>query len=137
VIGIALGHEDLVDHDDLRHDPVMAAIMGKLTPRRKACAPLAGKSTLSRLEYAPDEGVDRAPPRYHKISHDGPAIERTFVDIALGSQKTSPGVIVINLDATDLPLHGHQEGRFFQATMIATAICRCSCSGAGICWRRS
>jgi hypothetical protein len=113
VIGIALGHEDLVDHDELRHDPLMAAIMGKLTPRRKECAPLAGKSTLSRLEHAPEEGPGHAPPRYHKISHDGAAIERTFVDIALGSQAKPPKVMVIDLDATDQPLHGHQEGRFF------------------------
>jgi Transposase DDE domain group 1 len=113
VIGIALGHEDLVDHDDLRHDPVLAAMLGKLTPRRKECAPLAGKSTLSRLEHSPQEGVVQAPPRYHKISHDGAAIERTFVDIALGSRSKPPPVMVIDLDATDMALHGHQEGRFF------------------------
>jgi hypothetical protein len=113
VIGIALGHEDLVDHDGLRHDPVLAAVMGKLTPRRKECAPLAGKSTLSRLEHAPEEGGVRAPWRYHKISHDGVAIERTFVDIALRSTKKPPAMMVIDLDATDSPLHGHQEGRFF------------------------
>jgi Transposase DDE domain group 1 len=113
VMGIALGHEDLVDHDELRHDPVMATVMGKLTPRRKECAALAGKSTLSRLEHAPQEGPAFAPPRYHKIGHDGPAIERTFVDIALGSQSKAPGMMVIDLDATDSPLHGHQEGRFF------------------------
>ena len=113
VLGIALGHEDLVDHDDLRHDPVIATVMGKLTPRRKECAPLAGKSTLSRLEHAPEEGVSRAPPRYHKISHDGAAIERTFVDFALRSTRKPPPVMVIDLDATDSPLHGHQEGRFF------------------------
>ena len=99
VLGIALGHEDLVDHDDLRHDPVLAAVMGKLTPRRKECAALAGKSTLSRLEHAPEEGVGRAPPRYHKISHDGAAIERTFVDIALRSARRPPPVMVIDLDA--------------------------------------
>jgi hypothetical protein len=113
VIGIALGHEDLVDHDDLRHDPVMAAMLGKLTPRRQQCAPLAGKSTLSRLEHSPQEGVVRAPPRYHKISPDGPAIERTFVDIALRSTRKAPATMVIDLDATDSALHGHQEGRFF------------------------
>lgn len=56
VVGIALGYEDLVDHDHLRHDPVMAVLTGKPTARRKACAPLAGKSTLSRLEHAPQEG---------------------------------------------------------------------------------
>jgi len=113
IVGIALGHEDLVDHDDLRHDPVLAAMLGKLTPRRKACAPLAGKSTLSRLEHSPQEGVAHAPPRYHKISHDGDAIERTFVGIALGSRSRPPPVMVIDLDATDMALHGHQEGRFF------------------------
>jgi len=113
VVGIALGHEDLVDHDDLRHDPVLAAMLGKLTPRRKECAPLAGKSTLSRLEHSPQEGVVHAPPRYHKISHDGEAIERTFVDIALRSRRKPPPVMVIDLDATDSALHGHQEGRFF------------------------
>jgi hypothetical protein len=113
VIGIALGHEDLVDHDDLRHDPVLAAMLGKLTPRRKECAALAGKSTLSRLEHAPEEGAGHAPARYHKISHDGAAIERTFVDIALRSHAKAPEVMVIDLDATDSPLHGHQEGRFF------------------------
>lgn len=113
VFGIALGHEDLVDHDDLRHDPVLAAMMGKLTARRKECAALAGKSTLSRLEHAPEEGPAHAPARYHKISHDGAAIERAFVDIALGSMRRAPETMVIDLDATDSPLHGHQEGRFF------------------------
>jgi hypothetical protein len=113
VIGIALGYEDLVDHDDLRHDPVLAAMLGKLTPRRKECAPLAGKSTLSRLEHSPQEGPVRAPPRYHKISHDGAALERAFVDIALRSRRKAPATMVIDLDATDSPLHGHQEDRFF------------------------
>jgi hypothetical protein len=113
IVGIALGHEDLVDHEELRHDPVLAAMLGKLTPRRKECAPLAGKSTLSRLEHSPQEGAAHAPPRYHKISHDGDAIERTFVGIALGSRSKPPPVMVIDLDATDMALHGHQEGRFF------------------------
>ncbi len=88
-------------------------MLGKLTPRRKECAPLAGKSTLSRLEHAPEEGPVSAPLRYHKISHDGDAIERTFVDIALASRSKPPPVMVIDLDATDMALHGHQEGRFF------------------------
>jgi hypothetical protein len=68
VLGIALGYEDLNDHDELRHDPVMAVLAGKLEARRKACAPVAGKSTLSRLEHAPAEGAAFAPARYHKIS---------------------------------------------------------------------
>jgi Transposase DDE domain group 1 len=108
VFGIALGYEDVVDHDQLRFDPVLATLAGKLTARRKNCAPLAGKSTLNRLEHAPSE-----PARYHKIGHDGAAIERLFVDLLLEAHKTPPGEIILDLDATDDPLHGHQEGRFF------------------------
>ena len=108
VFGIALGYEDLVDHDQLRHDPVLATLAGKLEARRTDCAPLAGKSTLNRLEHAPSE-----PSRYHKIGHDGAAIERLFVDFFLEAHQTPPGQIVLDLDATDDPLHGHQEGRFF------------------------
>ena len=113
VLGIALGYEDLVDHDRFRHDPVMAAILGKLTPRRKECAALAGKSTLSRLEHAPTEGSAHAPWRYHKIEHDAAAIERLFVDVCLDAHRKAPPVMVLDLDATDMPLHGHQEERFF------------------------
>src|SRR5918995_1804900 len=108
VFGIALGYEDVVDHDQLRHDPVLATLAGKLAARRKNCAPLAGKSTLNRLEHAP-----RGPSRYHKIGHDGAAIERLFVDLFLEAHKAPPRQIVLDLDATDDPLHGHQEGRFF------------------------
>ncbi|MGH7189668.1 MAG: IS1380 family transposase [Acetobacteraceae bacterium] len=109
VIGIALGYEDLLDHDQLRHDPVMAAIVGKLTPRRKRCAALAGKSTLNRLEHAPQGATDR----YRKIVHDGTAIEALFVDLFLEAHATPPDEIVLDLDATDDPIHGDQEGRFF------------------------
>jgi hypothetical protein len=108
VFGIALGYEDLIDHDHLRHDPVLATLAGKLTARRKTCAPLAGKSTLNRLEHAPS-----GPNRYHKIGHDPAAIEGLFVDLFLEARKTPPTEIVLDLDATDDPLHGHQEGRFF------------------------
>jgi hypothetical protein len=113
VIGIALGHEDLNDHDELRHDPIMAVLAGKLQARRKACAPVAGKSTLSRLEHAPAEGEAFAPARYHKIGHDRSAIEALFVTLFLEAHERPPERIVIDLDATDDPLHGHQEGRFF------------------------
>ncbi len=109
VFGIALGYEDLLDHDQLRHDPVMAVLAGKLKARRKDCAPVAGKSTLNRLEHAPKG----APTRYHKIGHDSSAIERLFVDVFLEAYGTPPTEIVIDLDATDDPIHGHQEGRFF------------------------
>ena len=108
VFGIALGYEDLLDHDTLRHDPIMAVLAGKLAARRSDCAPVAGKSTLNRLELSRAE-----PTRYHKISHDGAAIERLFVDLFLEAHRRAPEQIILDLDATDDPLHGHQEGRFF------------------------
>jgi hypothetical protein len=108
VFGIALGYEDLIDHDQLRHDPVLATLAGKLQARRKGCAPLAGKSTLNRLEHAPS-GTSR----YHKIGHDPAAIEGLFIALFLDSHTTAPRQITLDLDATDDPLHGHQEGRFF------------------------
>jgi hypothetical protein len=108
VFAIALGYEDLSDHDELRHDPVMAVLAGKLEARRKNCAPVAGKSTLNRLELSKQE-----PTRYHKIAHDRAEIEALFVDLFLDAHKTAPDEIMLDLDATDDPLHGHQEGRFF------------------------
>jgi hypothetical protein len=108
VFGIALGYEDLIDHDQLRFDPVLATLAGKLAAKRKGCAPLAGTSTLNRLGHA-----SSAPSRYHKIGHDAAAIERLFVDLFLEAYKAPPNEIVLDLDATDDPLHGHQEGRFF------------------------
>jgi hypothetical protein len=113
LFAIALGYEDLNDHDKLRHDPVMAVLAGKLKARRQDCAPVAGKSTLSRLEHAPEEGMAFAPPRYHKISHDAEAIEALFVTLFLEAHAKPPKRIILDLDATDDPLHGHQEGRFF------------------------
>lgn len=108
VVGIALGYEDLNDHDQLRCDPVLAVLAGKLAAERSDCAPLAGKSTLNRLE------LSRATPtRYHKISHDPVAIESLFVDLFLDAHEKAPKQIILDLDATDDPLHGQQEGRFF------------------------
>jgi DDE family transposase len=109
VFGLALGYEDLVDHDLLRHDPVMATLIGKLQAGREDCAPLAGKSTLNRLEQSLRGGVGR----YHKIGHDTEAIEALFVTLFLEAHQRPPKPIVLDLDATDDPLHGHQEGRFF------------------------
>ena len=109
VFGIALGYEDLVDHDELRRDPAVAAALGRLSARRPRCEALAGKSTLNRLEHAPAG----ASSRYHKIGHDGTAIERLFVDLFLEAHAAPPDEIVLDLDATDDPIHGHQEGRFF------------------------
>ena len=108
VVGIALGYEDLIDHDVLRHDPIMAVLAGKLAARRRDCAPVAGKSTLNRLELS----TATATP-YHKISHDAGSIESLFVDLFIEAHGRAPGQIVLDLDATDDPLHGHQEGRFF------------------------
>lgn len=108
VFGIALGYEDLNDHDQLRHDPVMATLAGKLTARRRDCAPLAGKSTLNRLELSRPE-----PSRYHRISHDPAAIETLFVDLFLEAHAKAPEQIILDLDATDDPIHGDQEGKFF------------------------
>ncbi len=108
VFGITLGYEDLNDHDELRHDPVMAVLAGKLAARRKDCAPAAGKSTLNRLELSREQAT-----RYHKIAHDPAAIERLFVMLFLEAHKTAPQEIILDLDATDDPLHGHQEERFF------------------------
>jgi Transposase DDE domain group 1 len=109
IVGIALGYEDVNDHDELRHDPVLALFADRLEPKRSDCAPLAGKSTLNRLEHAPLRPDDR----YHKIGHDPAALANLFVDIFLEAHKRPPKQIVLDLDATDDPLHGQQEGRFF------------------------
>jgi hypothetical protein len=109
IAAIALGYEDVDDHDTLRHDPVLALLSESLRPKREDCAVLAGKSTLNRLEH----GCVGEPTRYHKIAHDTQAIEALFVDLFLEAHEKSPGEIVLDLDATDDPLHGHQEGRFF------------------------
>jgi Transposase DDE domain group 1 len=108
VFGIALGYEDINDHDELRYDPAMAVLAGKLAARRKDCAPVGGKSTLNRLELSRAVAT-----RYHKIAHDPAAIERLFVTLFLDGHKRPPKEIILDLDATDDPLHGHQEGRFF------------------------
>jgi hypothetical protein len=108
VFAIALGYEDLNDHDDLRHDPVLAVLAGKLAARRQDCAPVAGKSTLNRLELSRAE-----PTRYHKIGYDQEAIEALAVDLFLEAHQRVPNEIILDLDATDDPLHGDQEGRFF------------------------
>jgi Transposase DDE domain group 1 len=108
IFGLALGYEDLNDHDALRHDPLFAVLAGKLKARRADCAPVAGKSTLNRLERSKE-----APSLYHKIAYDGAAIELLLVDLFLESHKSPPAEIMLDLDATDDPLHGGQEGRFF------------------------
>ena len=108
VFAIALGYEDLVDHDDLRRDPALGAVLGRLEAKRPGLAPLAGKSTLNRLEHAP-AGTHR----YRRIGHDPAAVEDLFVDLFLDAHERPPARITLDLDATDDPIHGQQEGRFF------------------------
>ena len=103
IFGLALGYEDLIDHDALRFDPVLAAVIDK------PGGALAGKSTLNRLEHASKIGQDR----HHKLDHDTAAIERLFVDLFVDAHPKPPTRIVIDLDATDDRLYGEQEGRHF------------------------
>src|SRR6059058_4949742 len=123
VFGIALGYEDLNDHDELRHDPLMAVLAGKLTPRRGDCAPVAGKSTLNRLELSQNE-----PSRYHRIAYDAAAIEALPVTLFLEAHERPPEQIILDLDATDDPLQGIRRVASSTAITTATAICRCTCS---------
>ena len=109
VMGIALGYEDVNDHEELRHDPLLGAVLGKLESGRKDCAALAGKSTLNRLERFGADAVTR----YHRIRPDSEAIEALFVQLFIEAHAAAPAEIVLDLDATDDPLHGQQEGRFF------------------------
>ena len=116
VFGIALGYEDLNDHDTLRHDPVMAVLAGKLEAHREDCAPVAGKSTLNRMERSRLQ-----PTCYHKISHNPVAIKKLMVDLFLESQDRAPNEIILDLDSTDDPVHGEQEGRFFHGYYLVIA----------------
>ena len=99
----------MIDHDQLRHDPVLAALAGKLEAKRKGCAAAGRQEHVEPARAC----ARRHPSRYHKIGHDAAAIERLFVDLFLDAHKTPPRRIILDLDATDDPLHGHQEGRFF------------------------
>jgi len=105
VFAIALGYEDLNDHEQLRHDPLLGVLVGKHEPQ---CQPLAGKSTLNRLELSNGKRT-----RYKKIHYQAEAIDALLVDVFIEAHAQPPAEIVIDLDTTDLALHGHQEGRFF------------------------
>ena len=84
-------------------------LAGKLEAKRSNCAPVAGKSTLNRLEHTPRHDAGK----YHKIDYHAPSLEALFVDIFLDAHKRPPKEIVLDLDPTDDPIHGEQEGRFF------------------------
>ena len=103
IYGLALGYEDLNDHEQLRTDPLLAVLAGK----PDLDAPLAGKSTLNRLELAGRSA------RYHKIGYSAEAIDSLLVNIYLESHAAPPERIVLDLDATDIPIYGHQPERFF------------------------
>lgn len=95
----------------LRRDPLLALLSGKLEARRKGCAPLAGKSTLSRLEHAPADGK---PSRYARIDHDPEKLQDVLVESIIDSwQGLPPSRLVPDIDSTDVAVHGRQEGRFY------------------------
>lgn len=103
IYGLAMGYEDLNDHEQLRKDPVFGILAG-----REKLEPLAGKSTLNRMELGAG-----TPDRYKKITFWKDSIDELMVKVFLESQGTAPEQIVLDIDTTDLPLHGKQEGRFF------------------------
>jgi hypothetical protein len=118
IFALALGYEDLNDHDTLRYDPLLAVLVGKSDPTGRARRrprdrgkSLAGKSTLNRLELTP-AGAD-ATSRYKKVVARQRDLEGFFVEMFLAMQSKPPQEIVLDLDATDDPIHGHQLGRFF------------------------
>ncbi len=118
VYALALGYEDLNDHDDLRHDPLLAVLVGKKDPlgetrgrARDRGRALAGKSTLNRLELTPVRA--NAKSRYKKITLDRRAVQCLFTDVFIQSHQRPPKRIVLDLDATDDAIHGQQSGRFF------------------------
>jgi hypothetical protein len=108
VYGLALGYEDLNDHEELRNDPLLAVLVEKADGGSPV---LAGKSTLNRLELTQETASRKE--RYKKIVLDHGAVDRLLVDIFLAAQREEPKEIILDLDATDDPLHGKQEGRFF------------------------
>lgn len=105
IYGLALGYEDLNDHEQLRHDPLLAVLAGR---KQAGAEPLAGKSTLNRLELSQEQAN-----RYQRIGYQSSALDDLLVDLFLEAHAEPPQQIVLDLDVTDLPLHGHQEGRFF------------------------
>jgi hypothetical protein len=118
IFGLCLGYEDLIDHDRLRHDPLLAVLVGKNDPQGEQRVrsqdqgkALAGKSTLNRLELTPVRA--NAASRYKKTVAHLDAMQRFFVDAFVQQHLVPPQRIVLDLDCTDFPLYGHQLGRFF------------------------
>src|SRR3954471_10400832 len=109
VYALALGYEDLSDHDQLRRDPLLAALSGKVEPTQDR---LAGKSTLNRWELTLPL-ADAGQRRYKRILFDPELADQLLVQLYVEAQAVPPAEIILDLDATDDPLHGQQEGRFF------------------------
>ena len=104
VYGLALGYEDLNDHEQLRHDPLFGVLAGKA----ELGPPLAGKSTLNRMELG-----DGTPDPYNKITFWRDAMDDLLVEVFLEAHTAVPEQIVLDIDTTDFALHGEQEGRFY------------------------
>jgi len=120
VYGLALGYEDLNDHDELSLDPLLGLAVGKSDPEgssrrreRDRGRALASHCTLNRLELTPEKLDPQN--RYRKIVHHSERFEELFVDLFLDSFGQAPQEIILDFDATDDPIHGEQEGRFFHA----------------------
>jgi Transposase DDE domain group 1 len=131
VVAIALGYEDLHDHDELRHDPIMAVLAQKLAASRADCAPLAGKSTLNRLECSTVEAT-----RYHQIAVDPDAMQGC--SSICSSMPTTRRRRRSHSTSTPPTIRcpGIKRDASSTATTTVTAICRCISSAGGICWRR-
>lgn len=119
IYGLALGYEDLNDHEELRQDPLLGILVEKADPTgetrqrtRDQGNALAGKSSLNRLELA---GEGKGQERYKKIQVDEEQVARLFVEKFIASRRRRPRRLILDLDATDDLLHGEQEGRSFNA----------------------
>ncbi len=135
----ALGYEDLNDHDPLCREPLLALALGRQDAlggrvrSRDRGRPLAASSTLNRLELGTPEGA--AIDRYKRIAADPRAMDDLMVDLFLESEPSPPDEVWLDLDATDDPVHGRQEGRF-TGTTVPTVTCRCTSSAESICCAR-
>lgn len=115
IYAIALGYEDVNDHDKLRNDPALAIALDRISHINPSQEIIAGKSTINRLEYCPEEILDQSKSRYHKIEHQPQKIEKVFIDIFLNSYEQQPKEIILDIDVTNDTVHGNQEGAFFNA----------------------
>ena len=128
VYGLALGYEDLNDHDLLRQDPLLGVMAGKAEPGTDL---LAGKSTLNRMELGTG-----APSRYKKITFWRDSVDELLVNIFLEAHPVAPAQIVLDIDTTDMAIHGNRKTSIITATTSTTATCRCTSFVAIMCGAR-